>query len=100
MQKRSELEWGKKWRGFGLAVAQPGHMQTIGTLFQRDNHADTSSLDFYRQDALPGVLPTLSSKLKPEIVLVGSSCQPVSGQLATHPSNTNKLNIDWKFYSK
>jgi len=32
---------------------QLDHMQTICTPFQADNHTNTSSLDFYRPDALP-----------------------------------------------
>jgi len=32
---------------------QLDHMQIICTLLQTDNHASTSSLNFYRPDALP-----------------------------------------------
>jgi len=32
---------------------QLDHMQTICTLLQIDNHTNTSSLNFYRLDALP-----------------------------------------------
>ena len=35
-------------------------MQTICTSLQTDNHINTSSLNFYRPDALPDVQPTVS----------------------------------------
>ena len=38
---------------------QLGHMQ-VCTLLQKDNHTDTSSLNFYRPNALPGIQPTVS----------------------------------------
>ena len=38
---------------------QLGHMQ-VCTPFQTDNHASTSPLSFYRQDALPAAQPTAS----------------------------------------
>jgi len=38
------LEW--QWH-------QLDHMQTICTSLQTDNHANTSSLNFYRPDTLP-----------------------------------------------
>jgi len=36
------------------------HMQTICTLLQTDNHANTSSLNIYRLHALPDAQPTVS----------------------------------------
>ena len=39
---------------------QLDHMQTISTLLQTHNHTNTSSLDFYRPDALPDAQPTVS----------------------------------------
>jgi len=39
---------------------QLDHMQIICTLLQTDNHANTSSLNFYRPDALPDAQPTMS----------------------------------------
>ena len=39
---------------------QLDHMQTICTSLQIDNHTKTSSLHFYRLDALPDVQPTVS----------------------------------------
>jgi len=36
------------------------HMQIICTSLQRDNHASTSPLSFYRPDALPAAQPTAS----------------------------------------
>jgi len=39
---------------------QLDHMQIVCTLLQTDNHASTSSLSFYRPDALPDTQPTVS----------------------------------------
>jgi len=39
---------------------QLDHMQIICTLLQTDNHTNTSSLNFYRPDALPYAQPTVS----------------------------------------
>ena len=45
----------------GDAVAyQLDHMQTICTSLQTDNHINTSSLNFYTPDALPGAQPAVS----------------------------------------
>ena len=41
---------------------QLDHMQIICTLLQTDNHANTSSLIFYRPDALPGAQPCQSTE--------------------------------------
>jgi len=38
--------------GFWDAVESAGHMQTICTFLQTDNHTNTSSVNFYRSDAL------------------------------------------------
>jgi len=40
---------------------QLDHMQTICTLLQTDNHTNTSSLIFYRPDALPDAQPQCPS---------------------------------------
>jgi len=39
---------------------QLDHMQTICTSLQTDNQTNTSSLNFYRPDALPAAQPTVS----------------------------------------
>jgi len=39
---------------------QLDHMQTVCTSLQTDNHTNTSSLNVYRLDALPGAQPTVS----------------------------------------
>ena len=39
-------------------------VQTICTLLQTDNHTNTSSLNFYRLDALPDAQPTVSKHRK------------------------------------
>jgi len=49
-----------KARDDGVAVASAGHMQLISTSLQADNHANTSSLNFYRSDTLPDTQPTMS----------------------------------------
>jgi len=41
-------------------MRQLEHTQIICILFQTDNHANTSSLNFYRPDALPDAQPTVS----------------------------------------
>jgi len=45
---------------------QLDHMQIICSLQKTDNHASTSSLVFYRLDALPAVQPTASKHWKTE----------------------------------
>jgi len=39
---------------------QLDHMQMLHTLLQTDNHTSTSSLNFYRPDALRDAQPTVS----------------------------------------
>ena len=43
--------------GLGMQWHQLDHMQTICTSLQTDNHTNTSSLNFYRPDALPDAQP-------------------------------------------
>jgi len=43
---------------------QLGHMQTICTLLQTDNHTNIPSFNFYRPDALPDAQPTASKHCK------------------------------------
>ena len=50
---RDDGGWGWQWR-------QLDHMQTICTSLQTDNHTNTSSVNFYRPDALPDTQPTVS----------------------------------------
>ena len=45
---------------FGMHWHQLDHMQTICTSIHTANHTNTSSLNFYRPDALPGAQPTVS----------------------------------------
>ena len=54
-----DLNEGNRWRGSGMLWHQLDHMQTICTSFQTDNHTNTSSLSFYRLDALPVAQPTV-----------------------------------------
>ena len=49
---QSGFKWGKRWCGFGTQWHQLDNMQTICTSLQTDNHTNTSSLNFYRLDAL------------------------------------------------
>jgi len=44
----------------GCQRHQLDHMQTICTSLQTDNHTSTSSLNFYRPDALLGAQPAAS----------------------------------------
>ena len=44
----------------GWQQHQLGHMQIICTSLQTDNHDSTSTLSFYRPDALPTIQPTAS----------------------------------------
>jgi len=44
---------------------QLDHMQTIFTLLPTDNHTNTSSVNFYRPDALPDHQPTVSKHWRP-----------------------------------
>jgi len=41
---------------------QLDHMQIICTLLQTDSQASTSSVNFYRSDAVPDAKPTLSKR--------------------------------------
>jgi len=43
-----------------MAVASAGPYATICTSLQTDNHTNTSSLNFYRPDALPDAQPVVS----------------------------------------
>jgi len=47
---------------------QLDHMQTICTLLQTDNHTNTSSLNFYRPDALPDAQPTVSKHRRQKVI--------------------------------
>ena len=48
--------------GFGIQWHQLDHMKTICTSLQTDNHTNTSSLNFYRPDAIPNAQPTVSKQ--------------------------------------
>ena len=48
-----------RW-SFGMQWHQLDHMQTISISLQTDNDTNTSSLNFYRPDALPDAQPTVS----------------------------------------
>ena len=48
---------------------QLDHMQSICTSLQTDNHTNTSSLHFYRPDALPDAKPTASKHWRHFILL-------------------------------
>jgi len=52
-EARDDAVLGKQWH-------QLDYMQTICTSLQTDNHTNTSSLNFYRPDALPDAQPTVS----------------------------------------
>jgi len=52
-EARDDGVWGWQWH-------QLDHMQAVCTSLQTDNHTNTSTLNFYRPDALPDVQPTVS----------------------------------------
>ena len=66
-----------------MAVASAGHMQTICTSLQTDNHINTSSLNFYRLDALPDAQPTVSKPEKNE----------GNWQSQVHPVNSHEYGV-------
>jgi len=51
-------------RDDGVALASAGPYTNLYTSLQTDNHASTSSVHFYRSDALPDAQPTASKSLK------------------------------------
>jgi len=59
-QNQSGFKRGRDDEVLGWQWHQMDHMQTICTWLQTDNHTNTSSLDFYRPDALPDAQPTVS----------------------------------------
>jgi len=52
-EAREDSVLGRQWH-------QLDHMQTICTSLHTDNHTNTSSLNFYRPDALPDAQLTVS----------------------------------------
>ena len=59
--------------GFWEAVASVGpydHMQTICTSLQANNHTNTSSLNFYRSDALPVAQPKVSKHWRHIVIVI------------------------------
>jgi len=56
-EARDDGVWGWQWH-------QLDHMQTVCTSLQTDNNTNTSSVNFYRPDALPDVQPTVSKYWK------------------------------------
>jgi len=49
-----------------------GHMQTICCSLQTDNHTNTSSLNFYRPDALPdAIVKALKAELRQQCDIYG-----------------------------
>jgi len=52
-EARDDGVWGWQWH-------QLDHMQTICTSLQTDNDTSTSSVNFYRPDALPAAQQTMS----------------------------------------
>jgi len=57
--RKAELFWIlMKQKTIGWQWYQSDHMQIVCTSLQADNHASTSSLSFYRPDALPDSQPT------------------------------------------
>jgi len=48
---------------------QLDHMQIIRTSLETDNHTSTSSLNFYRLDALPDAQPTVSKHWRQDLTI-------------------------------
>jgi len=59
-----DLNEARDYGVLGWQWHQLDHMQTICTLLQTDNHTNTSSLSFYRPDALPDTQPTVSKHIQ------------------------------------
>ena len=77
---------------------QLDHTQTICTSVLTDNHTNTSSLNFYRPDALPDVQPTVSStegKVAAVLVLNGHIAVASYGTTLTRAgySSTSQLAV-------
>ena len=66
-EARDDGVWGWQWH-------QLDHMQTICTSLQTDSHTNTSSLNFYRPDAVPDP-PTNSVKALTAQYDAGARCQ-------------------------
>ena len=65
------------WVNFGSTLSlllHPfnGHVQTVCTSLQTDNHTNTSSLDFYRPDAVLDSQPTMSKRWRQSDCKFGS----------------------------
>ena len=56
----SRTTWVSQYWDFGMQWHQLYHMQTICTSLQTDNHTNTTSLNFYRPDALPDIQTTVT----------------------------------------
>jgi len=63
-----------KARDDGVAVESAGPYAIICTLLQTDNHASTSSLNFYRPDAVPDTQPAVSKHWKRPGYIPVNSC--------------------------
>jgi len=72
-EERDDGVWGWQWH-------QPDHMQTICTLIQTDNHTNTSSVNFYKPDALPDAQPTEH---------ITNALTLLSGRQGGHPAGEN-----------
>ena len=57
---------------------QLDHMQAICTSLQTDNHTNTSSLNFYRPDALPDTQPTVSEHSRQIVYILQIKGNPYS----------------------
>ena len=87
--------------GFGMQWRQLDHMQAIYTSLQADNHTKTSSLDFYRPDALSDAQPTASKHWRQIRIKLSrwelhwSNCNYTNCQLDHYDSR--RLNCKSKF---
>jgi len=61
-QNQYGLKWSKRRWCLGWQWHQLNNMQTTCTSLEADNHTNTSSLNFYRPDALPKAQPIVSKQ--------------------------------------
>jgi len=104
-QNQSGFKWGKNDGVLGWQLHQLDHIQTICTSFQIDNNTNTSSVNFYRPDALPGAPPASKhwKQCYAESVKNKSKCyEKLTKSMPLHPLKTcfMCLSISCKTHSR
>jgi len=79
--------WGRQWH-------QLDHMQAIGTSPRTDSHTNTSSLNFYRPDAVTDAQPTVSKhcRLPPSRFRIWTADTYAHGQVLP-PNCTHQVQV-------